>query len=204
MDISTSGFRLTAESVTAEELIMYAFRVEDYQISGAIDPAVYDIAARSGGNSEPSEDQFRDMMQTLLTDRFGLRFHRVKKEMPVYALAVGKAGSKLKKSEGEADCTCESGRTPAGTGHQMSCRHCGIDALIDELLDADTGRPVIDRTGLHGTYDMDLIYLRASDGNGLGANISDALRNQLGMRLAPQKAVVEMLAIDEMGKPSEN
>jgi uncharacterized protein (TIGR03435 family) len=109
MAISTSGLRLTTDATTVEELILYAFDLRDYQLSGSFDAASYDIVARAEGDALPTEAEFRLMMRTLLAERFGLRLHRERKQIPVYELVVGKNGPKLKKSEGPGDCSCESG-----------------------------------------------------------------------------------------------
>jgi uncharacterized protein (TIGR03435 family) len=84
-------------------LIMDAFNLRDFQISVAaavpkedIYNTLYDAIARAPGERVPRVDQVRAMLRTLLTDRFKLGVHRETKEMPVYALQVGKNGAKLK------------------------------------------------------------------------------------------------------------
>ena len=107
INISTSGSRLTADAEYAMGLIMYAYHLKMYRISGtealgALGDTPYDIAAKAEGDGAPTIDEFRQMLQGLLADRFKLKVHRETREMPVYELVVGKNGPKLKESAPDA------------------------------------------------------------------------------------------------------
>lgn len=101
--ISTSGNRLTVEASYVGAVIAYAYDLKNYQLDvpkalpAAFD-AMYDIVAQADGDGEPSKDQFRQMLQALLADRFKLKVHREMRELPVYALVVGKNGPRFKES----------------------------------------------------------------------------------------------------------
>jgi len=92
--------RVTISSMTLNDVIMVAFKVKPYQVSGpswlssGLGAERFEIRAKipEGGN----KDQVREMLQALLVERFGLKFHWEKTEHNAYALVVGKTGSKMK------------------------------------------------------------------------------------------------------------
>ena len=88
---------------------------------------------------------------------------------------------------------------------------------MTQLLSAALGRPVVDRTGLNGLYDLSLQWDDAPipDGGVLGADVHaasgtdrgsifSAIQEQLGLRLEPQKSPVEVIVIDRIERPSAN
>ena len=78
---SSSGPRLTLEAWRPFALIMEAYDLKRYQVSFTpSDDALYDIAAKAGGDGTPTKAEFRLMLQTLLADRFNLKFHREMRE----------------------------------------------------------------------------------------------------------------------------
>ena len=101
----TNG-RFTATNVTLKDCIKFAYGLKDYQISGPawLNDERYDIVAKAADGA--ATDQLMPMLQTLLTDRFRLTIHREHKELPIYALVMGKNGSKLH----EVELYCRRGR----------------------------------------------------------------------------------------------
>src|SRR4051812_7351005 len=73
---SSSGNRLTLEAYDVAGLIMEAYNLKPHEIVWPSAVEHYDIVAKAAGDGTPTRDQFRQMLQTLLTDRFGLKFHR--------------------------------------------------------------------------------------------------------------------------------
>ena len=170
------------------------------------------------------------MLQRLLAERFMLVVRRETREMPVYALVLartdGQLGPQIQRASGE----CEAARlarakSPQGPMPPISRGFCGTRAgngsvstsavaLADfaRNLAPMTGRFVIDRTGLNGTYDLDLKWTpdqaltpgaatgAATDGTSLFA----ALQEQLGLKLEAQRAPVEVLVIDSADRPIED
>ena len=140
-----AGNRLTERYTTLAELIMQAYDVKDYQISGAPDWAnwkggdQFDILAKAEGNGIPSTGQIRQMLQTLLLERFHLKLHRAVRELPVYDLVAGRNGPKLREVDGSAN-------PPAYTG-QGPRMASSIDTLA-RMLSMRLDRPLIDKTGL--------------------------------------------------------
>src|ERR1035437_3129140 len=102
--LSVAGNRLRAVNDSALMLIGDAYNLQSEQVVGATDwmsEDRYDIDARTEDDGALTQDQARQMLQSLLAERFQAKFHRDAKEMPVYALVIGKNGSKLKPSVAE-------------------------------------------------------------------------------------------------------
>jgi len=150
------------------------------------------------------------MFQTLIADRFKLAMHREQKELPVYALLVGKNGSRLHKSDGDGDFSM--GPTSGGIGFEKISMADFAARFLSRL--PPIGRPVLDKTGLEGRYDFTLA-LAAAPGTGADSIKKSALEegfslfayalDQLGLRLEAQKTLMEMLVVDHVEKtPTEN
>lgn len=213
IDISTSGPRLNAEAEAVFGLIMYAYNVKRFQLSLSgpnvrVDDIFYDIVAKAEGDGTPTGDEFRQMLQALLADRFKLKVHREMKEMPVYALVVGKNGPKLKPSDPDGETM---GRVSVnGRNYVVTRPKATMEDVVGGISNAFLDRPVLDKTGLTGTYDFKLTYTpdtranRAGDPDPNDISIFTAVQEQLGLRLEPQKAEVEILVVDRVEKPSDN
>lgn len=207
LDFSSSGPRLKLEAYTIFGLIAEAYHLKDYQIVyPQPDNTFYDIVAKSEGSDTLTRDQFRPLLQSLLADRFGLKFHREMKEMSVYALVVTKGWARLKKSAPDAP---EGDRFNGnGRGWQLIMPKGTMDDLADAIGGAaGLGRPVVDRTELGGTYDIRFHFTTedaiTSDPRPTDLSVLDAV-DSLGLKLEVQKANVEMLVVDHVGKPSAN
>jgi uncharacterized protein (TIGR03435 family) len=208
---SISGPKVTIEAYGLTGLIMDAYHLNGrYQISGGpdwmdSDSERFDIVANAPGEGTPTGNDVRLMLQTLLTDRFQLKVHREMKERPVYALVVAKNGPKLKQSapDEESSMTVGGNRT-----FHVTMAKATMEQFAIQLSNSGLDRPVLDKTGLAGHYDITLNWTPefagppALDSNGV--NVFTAVQEQLGLKLEPQKAPVELLVIDHAEKPSEN
>jgi uncharacterized protein (TIGR03435 family) len=144
------------------------------------------------------------MMQHLLAERFQLRLHREARDLPVYALVVGKNGAKLKISDPDA----REGAVVRGTadGLHMETKKGSMEAPARQLS-SSAGRPVIDKTGLTGTYQYTLDWFPATRIPVPESNVPSlfiAVQEQLGLRLEAATAPQEVLVIDSVQTPSEN
>jgi uncharacterized protein (TIGR03435 family) len=198
------GGRLRITNEPAKLLLRLAFQMQDAQIAGGpawIDTDRYDIEAKSGSPERITREQLVPLMQNLLVERFRLKFHRETRELTVGALSVAKGGPKLKaKAEGEGigmntDRGPRSWRAIA-TGTSME--------LLASYLGNRLGRIVVDQTGLTGSYDFTLEWAPDDAPDSPAPSLVTALREQLGLRLEPQKAPVEILVIDSIARPSGN
>ncbi len=200
-------------------MILYAYHVAQYQVIGNSrlpDPwNWYDIEATIEGS--PSDDEIRLMFQSLLEDRFNLKVHRETREMEAYKLVVAKNGSKLKPATNEDYKTTIEGKpvqVRKGTSRILSetegAHLIGNGVTIAQLaasLEGVMGGPVVDGTGLQGTFDYDMLFL--PDGQLPATDFSAptllaALKTELGLTLEKVKAPVEVLVIDHIERPSGN
>jgi uncharacterized protein (TIGR03435 family) len=244
MSFSEDGYQ--AENATVAMLIRDAYGIEDKQIVGApdwarsvrfeIDARIDTASADQLGKMDAAGRRLahQEMLQSLLTDRFMLTFHRESKELPIYTLVVAKNGSKLHEAK-PGDDYANGLRTVTGQpvvphmlymrlgGGRISGQGVPLEYLVQQLS-SQFGLPVQDKTGLTGSYDFTLewtpekLRLPLVDGPGnsteqnqleaepapTGASLSTALEEQLGLRLEIQKGPVEMLVIDRVERPTEN
>lgn len=211
--LTDRGGGFTTENATLRGIIAYAFGIKNSQLSGGpswLDSDRFDIVAKPEARSRPA--QVPQMVQSLLADRFKLKFHRETKEMLVLALVVGKNGPKLKPTKPEDDAA-RPNRGFQGRMGDMTALGADMAALAARLT-AILGRPVIDRTALTGRFDFKLEWtpdgpaqMRSPDqpaaDNEQGPSIFTAVQ-QLGLKLENQKAQVEMIVIDAVEQPSAN
>jgi uncharacterized protein (TIGR03435 family) len=181
-----------------------------------------------GLSIQARNDRVRAMVQALLVDRFKLVIHRESKEMPVYALLVAKGGPKLQRAEiDEKDCPEASlnalgpisTSTPipdvchafnGGMGRGLHAKAANMSDLV-AFVENWTDRPLLDKTGIQGLYRFETkgwLPMGASVDAG-SSDVADRLTvfemfGQLGLRMEPQKGVVEVYVIDHIEKPSEN
>jgi bla regulator protein blaR1 len=199
------GGRFSARNFTVQNLLRNAYQLQDYQISGGpgwMDSAGFDIQARAAAfTSEPTPEDMRKMIQALLADRFRLTLHRETRQLPIYALVVGKNGPKLKVADSDAapPRTIKMGELVT---QKMSM------TMLANLLTFELERPVRDETGLKGDFAFTLDYTRGMTESDAGApsrpSLFTAVQEQLGLKLESAKGPVEVLVIDHVEKPSEN
>jgi bla regulator protein blaR1 len=154
-----------------------------------------------------SEEESPQMMQTLLADRFKLEAHWEKKDMPIFALVIGKGGFKLQPS----DPAKETPRAPGSIGcppEDPGCHNIagmpGPISLLAGFLSRFAGRPVIDQTGLTANYNIDLKWAGETATDSPLPSLPAALREKFGLELKPEVGPVNILVIDHVEKPSPN
>jgi uncharacterized protein (TIGR03435 family) len=200
-----SGSRMTFMAMSIENVISYAYELKSYQITGTPSWAKtdrWDITAKAEGDGVLGKDQAKQMTQTLLAERCGLKVHREQRELSVYVLVPAKSGPKLKESPPEArDALRMSGNQTL----RITTTKGSMKRLADQLS-VKLDRPVVDETGLAGNYDYTLEW--KPDGavaeDSSAPSIFAAVEEQLGLKLEPKKASVETMVIDHVTKPSEN
>jgi uncharacterized protein (TIGR03435 family) len=212
MGFSSSGPRLNLEGYNPMQLVMEAYGLKDYQVSAAPslktqDTIYYDIAAKAEGDATPTKAEFRRMLQILLAQRFNLKYHFEAREMPVYALVVEKSGPKFKPSAPDASGRGEVGVN--GRNQTLTTPLESMNSLADDIANAfSVDRPVVDRTGLTGTYDIQLEatpeFRINRDSGSEDVSIFTAVQEQLGLKLEPAKAPVQVLIIDHIESPTSN
>ena len=210
---SANGFHAEGRQVsianqTLVKMVMFAYSVQQSQVAGVPEWANtvrYDVSGVPDVEGAPNIVQLREMIQKLLSDRFGLVFHRETRELPVYAISVAKGGTKLT-SAADPNGTSGEGGMQHGTELTMRFTNSSIaDLALNMQLMVD--RPIVDRTGLAGRYDFVLRYtvdeIRATDPNA-PPGLFTAIQEQLGLKLEAVKAPVQVLVIDKLEQPSAN
>jgi len=203
---------LAYSNVVLIEYIELAYGLKNYQISQPLPRALYeqyDITVKAGRAIKLQEARL--MFQSLLEDRFKLKFHLDAKVLPVYALTAGKNGPKLGVGADDGESGVAGVSADGINWHNISTEY-----LADWLSDLPpVGRPVLDRTGLSGQYDFTLAPFEglpdkraAVEGtpgleNTTGASVFTVIES-LGLKLEGQKAPIEYFVIDHAEKPDEN
>jgi len=193
--------RIHCTNVTLRKLIWESRQIKEYQVSGPdwITTELYNIDATMAPGT--SGDQVLIMVQNLLKDRFQLAVHSETKEMPVYALLVAKNGVKMTPAE------LGRGGTYMSPGKMVS--KSAFMRNIVENLSRQLDLPVIDMTGLKGTYEFTLEWQperrdEPRDGAvpeaATGPSIFTAVQEQLGLKLEPRKAPIEVVVVDHAEK----
>jgi uncharacterized protein (TIGR03435 family) len=211
------GGRFRAVNVDARNLVAFAYRTEQRQlfpsqIIGAPDWMAterYDITAKVGPElvARASTDPFQTprLVQSLLEDRFKLSVHREVRELPVFALTLarkdGALGPQMHRSG--VDCQQEPVRCIIrALPGRLTGGHITLVTLI-AMLSRPVERLVVNRTGLDGPFDVDLEWSpdqKATD----KPSIFAAVQEQLGLRLDPVRAAVDVVVIDHVEQPTED
>jgi len=227
------GGRVTITNMTVRTLITFAYRITGYQLIGGPDWAdrdAFDVLARMNGNptwGTPGSgypDPAQEATQSLLADRFKLKLHRERREMDVYALVLAKPGTPgaaLTPSTNDCKALAEQarqGKTPvpprSATGGPTQCSILGSVGRISfdgfgmpqvaNMLIGQAGRIVVDRTGLSGNWQFVLTFAPEGVTDSNAPSFFTALQEQLGLKLEPIKAPVDVLVIDHVEKPTSD
>jgi len=158
----------------------------------------YDVIAKFPAATPP--DQVRLMLQALLRERLGMRFHREMREVPAYALVVAKSGLKARAAaEGSA------GGFRRGPGHLES--RASTMATLADKLSQQSDRPVVDKTAVSGSYEFVIDWTpdEMQNGGQAGTSLFTAIQERVGLKLEARKEPMEVVVIDSVEKlPSEN
>jgi len=250
---SAKGFPLSA-------YIAFAYKQQNNpalrnQLPKWAQTARYDIDARGAGN--PTKDEYREMVRTMLAQRFKLQAHMENKKIPVYAMVLIKPetpGPQLRPHSAGAECSggptitnmgTITSRPPQGAnllkpttlvgtfpsfcggfvggvpvdpenmpGYFMAGgRGMSMDLLADVFTQRGPSnnlgdKPILDRTGLKGTWDFIVEWTSPAQNfaspDRMGPTMESALKDQLGLKLEPTEAPVDLLLIDHVEMPTAN
>lgn len=209
---SDSDTHFRAENVSLVGLLHWAFQIPETRILEVprwARSTYFNIEASSDASADARMAHLRGdagqaqkelMVRAMLTDRFKLASHFETRELPVYELMVAKGTPKL----GEAK---RDGTTVSHWRDHLEVQGGDSLAVLAEELAKEVGRPVIDKTGVAGRYDLKLRW--TPDGVTTSApeappSIFTALEEQLGLKLKSAKGPVQVLIIDHAEMPTEN
>ena len=214
---SYPGGRVHLGAANLKLLISYAFHVEAYQVAGLpawADSARYNIDAVPPDSStsrtakvpnmmfDPTEEQ-RQMLQSLLESRFGLKFHRSTQEGNVYFLVRGKG--ELRMAEAKNKDMASRGTVMVKGDNAMDGEAFGTNATMEfwsRAMSRALRQPVIDQTGLSGAYDFHVDpYAQGNDDYRYTVFESN---KRLGLELKPGKGPIETIVVDSVSQPTGN
>ena len=240
------GSQVRISSLDLASYVAMAYRLKRYQVTGPdwITTARFDINAKLPEGS--TSDNIPEMLQALLASQFDLRFHREKKDLPVYAIVIGKPPLKLEESAPDPnDAAAPKATNIAGSGsaegvsvsfgngsyytfadNKFVIKRVTMDRMVT-ILERYVDRPMLDLTGLKGTYDLTfpvtpedyqtmLIRAGANSGvvlppvvlqmldNASVGSLSDGLE-KVGLKLDSRKSPIDMIVVDQILKtPKDN
>jgi uncharacterized protein (TIGR03435 family) len=240
---------ITMSNMPLQLVLLRAFDVKPYQLLGPswLADERYDIRAKIPDGA--SKEQVPAMFQNLLVERFAMQVHHETRDLPAYELVVAKGGLKMKESAGATDLPLElksqgDGKPPVvvttkdkdgemqlpggrkgaivtGLGGHMriSARMQSADDIA-RMFGNRAGRPVVNKTGLTGTFDFNLNFSPDNSPGGTAVNTSGAplaelkedapppflvAIESLGLKLVPVKVPTDVIVIDHIEKvPTEN
>jgi len=215
LDWDDSPGRVTVSGYDLRQLIREAYGLKSIaQVLGGpkwLDSERFDIVAKADDAETARMQKMSDadwvrerslMLQSLLAERFQLKISRDTRALPVYALVVLKSGIKFKVAKAGEDGDLD------GWGGHLSATGITMDAFADHLTQMRdiAGRMVLNRTRLSGLYDFHLDWSR-DRGDGASqdspfAGLYTALEEELGLKLKPQKAAVDVVIVESASEPS--
>jgi uncharacterized protein (TIGR03435 family) len=211
--------RFSRRGVTLARLLTAAYQIpHPKQLIGPewLNSNAYDIEALAPAGSTPEQQQV--MVQNLLIERFAMKLHRETREMPVYELVVAKGGPKMIPSAPNSPFAPLADRPlpTAPRGYGDGTTHLAERGTMEQFaarLTRYVDRPIVDRTGLKGEYDVTLRWTPgaqapppvAADAPDPGLSIFSAVQTQLGLKLDAKRGPVEVVVVDHLEKiPTEN
>jgi uncharacterized protein (TIGR03435 family) len=218
------GGSYAATNMTLQQLVAAAYGIPTTRVlngPGWLSTDRYDIVAKAAG--DPTTEETARLLQTLLRERFSLTARQEQRVLPVYALTLarpaGEVGPRLWRSD--TDCTDRQTRINLSSPAELAARPvCRVPLLISkdvslliagdipmttlgQMLTSASGRPVIDRTGLTGRFDVSLEWAASADVDG-SVSVFTAVQEQLGLRLESTTAPLDVVIIERVERPTEN
>jgi uncharacterized protein (TIGR03435 family) len=209
-NIAIRGRHFVIENKTVRDLVTFAYGVQAQQVQGGpewFSSDKYNVDGTPDVEGQPNRRQMQGMVRKLLADRFGLVFHREKKELGVYEITVLKSGATMTKSLSDPNSLPnQSGSRDAnGRVDRYTNVTMGDFAFILQFF---LNKPVVDLTGLSGKFDFVLKWTpddaNVADPATASPGIFTAMQEELGLKLESTRAPVDVLAIDKVERPSEN
>jgi bla regulator protein BlaR1 len=216
---SVEGRHVWCKKMTTNDIIEFAYGVDKQQMADGpawLGTDKYDIDGVTDIEGKPDMQQMQEMYRKLLAERFNLKVQREQRDLPVYALMLGKGNPKIAK------------------GDSNGLPHVGFKYISSQLVplkatNATMGdfvfqmqgvlnRPVVDQTGLKGRWDFTLQWTPddsqfigwgihippASDSPTAQPGLFTAIQEQLGLKLKATKAKIDVIMIDHIDKPTPN
>jgi bla regulator protein blaR1 len=211
---------ISIANLPLRSIIIQSFRTQRWMVFGGpdwINQERFDIVGK-GPDPTATNPEVWEMMRSLLIERFHLKYHVEDREMAVLALTIAKGGPKL--IPGEKGRCAEEIKQQRPCGDILIPRfgaamyNMPVGALVTSLT-GRAGRPVVDKTGLTGRYDITLSFMPEgmtheqweslpAEGRPEEMSMFEALERQGGLKLEPSRASMPVLVIDSVDRPTEN
>jgi len=196
---------------TVQSMLLYAYTLQKSQLVNApewIRTELWDAKGYADVPGQPNREQMQRLVRKLLAERFGLVMHTEKHESSVYALTAAKGGAKMTPSTGDPNGLPNENDRENGGQETMHAANLSMGELAGLLMRLSLDRPVVDQTGLKGRYDFELRWTtdeaQATATADAPPGLFTALQEQLGLKLEPERAPVDVLVIDKVERPGAN
>jgi uncharacterized protein (TIGR03435 family) len=208
---------LTIRNASLGNLIRWAYGYEHFRVVGPDwrerpTDVIYDISAKTAGPVSASEIDV--MLQALLKERLALSFHYEQRQLPVFALVVDRNGPKFRKSPSTGEMSIK----PCEGYYCRKFERISMQEFTRRMDQPITSLHVVDETGLSGVYDFTLdlsdYVLDATTGKPIldtrgaideEAGLLLALPRQLGLRLRRKTVAMQIIVVDHVAKdPTPN
>jgi uncharacterized protein (TIGR03435 family) len=194
------------------ELIRTAYNVEPENVTGGpswLEIDRFDVIAKTAPSTSP--EAARLMLQALLADRFKLVVHKDTRPLPAFVLTLGKGKPKLKEADGSGGSGCRPQPPEASRLYALFiCRNVTMEVLVARLRQSGGAYfeyPVVDSTGLKGTWDFEVGWTPrlALQRTGEGVSVFEAVEKQLGLKLEQQNVPTPVIVVDRANEtPTDN
>ena len=194
------GTEFRAQAMPLSVLVQMAFGINPNQmvIPDWAQSVKFDIAAKTGSAVPLTYEQMKPLLQKMMADRFKMTYHRETREVQGYDMVAAKDGLKLTPAKPGSP---KGGSGGPGTINMPSTTMKSFAGMLTAKLK----RPVADKTGAAGDYEVKLRFAPDGDAESPLPSIFTALREEMGIKLEPAKVPVEMVVIDHLERvPTEN
>lgn len=213
------GGRYTYTNVPARTLIVIAYGLPRVLGGpGWITTERYDINAI--GKENPTSDETAQMFKALLRDRFNLAVHLEKRDFPVYSLVLARRDGQLGPGMRRSTVDCNDPQARKAASSSQSRMVCGFTteqgdftgggltmSTLAGILATPSGRPVLDRTGLTGAFDVELRWTPTLQPDATTADVLSvftAVQEQLGLKLEADRTPLDVVVVDRIQRPAPN
>jgi uncharacterized protein (TIGR03435 family) len=212
------GTRYVLRNATMVDLIASAYGIDNDKVLGGpswLETDRFDVIAKVPPGT--TLETVKPMLQAMLADRFKVAIHPDTKSLSVFVLTVGKGKPKLKEADAASSTGCQATAgqpqpTAGGVSYIMiTCTNMSMEVFAQQIHQMAGGyltSPVVDQTGLKGSWDFDIKWTgrgQLAQAGSDGISIFDAVDKQLGLRLDPQKIPLPVFVVDSANeKPTDN